>query len=124
MILVDTSIWAEFLGRGEPTLARHLAASHVVMHPFVVGELAMGNLRDRAGTIEELQSLPQSMVAFPSELLSFVERHAIAGSGIGYVDAHLVAAARLGDGVSLWTRDRRLRAVALRLMVAWDEDFP
>lgn len=121
MILVDSSVWAEYLHRGEPKLARRLAAADVVMHPFVVGELAMGNLRDRAATIAELESLPQSIVAFPSELLSFIERHAMAGSGIGYVDAHLVAAARLGDGVSLWTRDKRLHAAALRLGVAWDE---
>lgn len=118
MILVDTSIWADHIGRAVPTLTLLLDRDGVLMHPFVLGELALGNLRDR-GVIETLNSLPQVHMAFDREVLMFIERHALFGTGIGYVDAHLLAAARLADDAQLWTRDRRLHAAAVRLGVAW-----
>ncbi len=89
------------------------------MHPFVLGELALGNLRDRR-VLNDLADLPRVELAFPDEVLSFVERHGLPGSGIGYVDAHLLVAARLTAVTALWTRDRRLYTVAQRLGVAFE----
>ena len=87
------------------------------MHPFVVGEIACGSLTDRALILGLLQELPGAVVALPDEVLGFIERHHLAGMGIGYVDVHLLASVALG-GTKLWTRDKRLGAVAEGLDVA------
>ena len=89
-------------------------------HPFVTGELALGHLRQRGAILTALRDLPQARVATEAEALFFIEHHALAGQGIGYVDAHLLAATRLAFGSTLWTRDRRLAAVALDLGLASD----
>jgi predicted nucleic acid-binding protein len=83
----------------------------VVMHPFVVGEIACGSLAEHALILELLQQLPAAMVADRDEALGYIERHELCGKGIGYVDIHLLASAALG-GTKLWTRDKRLRAAA------------
>jgi len=122
MILVDTSIWADHIARSDARLIAYLAGRQVVMHPYVLGELALGNLRDRADTLAALANLPRSTLPFDTEVMDFIERHALFGTGIGYVDAHLLASAQLGRTATLWTRDRRLRVQAERLGVAHDPD--
>jgi predicted nucleic acid-binding protein len=118
VILVDTSVWVDHLRAGDKTVASLLEAGRVLAHPFVIGELALGNLRQRHKVLPYLQDLPQAKVATDREVLHFIERHALAGLGIGYVDVHLLASTRLTAGSSLWTRDKRLSSVAARLGVA------
>ena len=89
MILVDTTVWVDHLRRGNARLVDLLERSVVVMHPFVVGELACGNLRERESILELLQDLPAAVVASPEEVLMFIERHGLHGKGVGYVDVHL-----------------------------------
>ena len=120
MILVDTSVWVDHLRRGDAQLADLLEGNAVVMHPFVVGEIACGSLADRALTLELLQHLPSAVVAEVDEILSYIESESLYGKGIGYVDVHLLASAALG-GIKLWTRDKRLLAVADRLGCALSE---
>ena len=118
MILVDSSVWVDHLRSGDATLARLLDDGRVIAHPFVVGELALGSLRQRELILTALQDLPQAVVASDIEVLRFINQQALYGLGIGYVDAHLLASARLTAGGSLWTRDKRLQAVADQLGVA------
>ncbi len=120
MILVDTSVWIDHLRLGDVDLSAVLQEGRVRMHPFVVGELACGNLRARDEVLGLLQSLPLIPVATDKEALFFIEEHALMGRGIGYVDAHLLASARLG-GALLWTRDKRLKAIATELGMAQTE---
>ena len=117
MILVDTSVWVDHLRNGSPRLAALLGEDQVLGHPFVLGELALGHLRRRREVLALLADLPAAGVADHDEVLAFVERHALAGGGIGWIDAHLLAAAALG-GDSLWTLDRRLAALSEKLGVA------
>jgi predicted nucleic acid-binding protein len=115
LILVDTSVWVDHLRRGDPGLVDLLERSAVVMHPFVVGEIACGSLRDRKPLLELLQDLPAAVVATDDEVMQFIERHALHGKGIGYVDVHLLASIALTDGARLWTRDQKLRQAAATL---------
>jgi predicted nucleic acid-binding protein len=112
MILVDTSVWVDHLRHGDVILAGLLRSCRVLMHPFVIGELALGGLRADTQILALLQTLPEASVATDSEVLHLIAQHNLRGRGIGYVDAHLLAAARLTAGASLWTRDKRLRTVA------------
>jgi predicted nucleic acid-binding protein len=121
MILVDTSVWVDHLRGGDAMLGERLNRSQVQMHPFVLGELACGNLHNRGEVLRLLQALPQAIVASDEEVLFFIERNALMGRGIGYVDAHLLAAAALGGSTQLWTRDKRLRSVAKALNLACGE---
>ena len=111
MILVDTSIWIDHLRSGSPTLAALLENDLVRTHNFVIGELACGNLRNRAEVLGLLQSLPQLAPATEDEALFFIEQQCLMGRGIGYIDAHLLAAAVM-HGARLWTKDKRLKAIA------------
>lgn len=120
MILVDTSVWADHLRAGDGALARLLNAGSVLGHPFVVGELALGHLRQRRAVLDLLSNLPQSMIASDAEVLGFIDANAIFGRGVGYIDAHLLAATRLTAGARLWTRDKRLGEVAGTLGVAFE----
>jgi len=124
MILVDTSVWVAHLRSGEPALAQRLNASEVLSHPLVIGELAMGNLRSRAELLGVLRNLPQATVATDDEVLAFIEREALHGLGIGYLDAHLLAATRLTPDARLWTFDRRLAEVAGRMGLALTQGAP
>ena len=90
------------------------------MHPFVVGELALGSFRNPERILSDVQKLPGATVATNEEVLQFIRQNRLSGSGVGYVDAHLLAAARLTPAVSLWTRDRNLHAAALRLDLAFE----
>lgn len=118
MILVDTSIWIDHLRAGDKSLSALLDAGRVLAHPFVVGELALGILRQRDIILDALSDLPQARVATDKEVLHLIDQNALSGLGIGYVDAHLLAAVRLTAGSVLWTRDKRLHRVADRLKVA------
>ena len=121
MILVDSSVWVDHLRAADATLAGLLDAGRVLGHPFVVGEIALGRLRHRERVLDALRDLPQATVATDQEFHYFVGQHGLSGVGIGYVDAHLLAAARLTAGTSLWTRDKRLDSVATRLLLAWPQ---
>jgi predicted nucleic acid-binding protein len=114
LILVDTSVWVDHLRFGDTQLAALLEAASVVLHPFIVGEIACGSLSNRASTLELLQHLPMAPVAEFDEVLGYIERHKLHGKGVGYVDVHLLASAAIG-GTKLWTRDKRLHAVAVAL---------
>jgi hypothetical protein len=96
-------------------LTRLLNTGRVLTHQFVIGELALGNLQNRNIVLSTLQNLPQACVASDKETLHFIESHALFGTGIGYIDTHLLAAARLSPGTLLWTRDKRLLAESIRL---------
>ena len=120
MILVDTSIWIDHLHRPEPALVEFLARAQVCTHPMIVGELALGSLRNRVTVLRLLADLPCTPVATPAEVLLFVELHGLHGLGLSLVDAHLLAALRLSSRDRLWTRDRRLRQAAKDLGVAAD----
>lgn len=117
MWLVDTSVWSDHLRRHDPKLAQLLDAGSVLAHPFVIGEIACGVFPQRTLTIELLNSLPIAPLLAQAEVLGFIERHSLAGTGVGFVDAHLLASARVARA-TLWTRDRRLAAAAARLGVA------
>lgn len=118
-VLVDTSVWADHFRSADPHLTVLLGNGSVVMHPFVIGELAMGNLRDRVKTTAAMASLPAVDVVPQHIWLSFVDRLALGGSGLGFVDAHLLASASDHD-VKIWTRDRRLAEQASAMSVAFD----
>ena len=111
MILVDTSVWVEHLRHGVPRLAALLQEGEVLIHPWVIGELACGNLRNRQQVLDLLQGLPMATVASDAEVLLLIGRDRLMGRGIGYVDAHLLASARLSH-CRLWTQERRLAAMA------------
>ena len=117
MILVDTSVWVDHFRRGDARLADLLHAEQVACHPFVIGELACGNLRNR----DELLALLAALLALPKaadqEVLNYIDQHGLAGTGLGLVDVHLLASCQLAGG-QLWTRDRRLSRAAARLGLA------
>jgi len=118
VILADTSVWIDHLRAGVPALADALEQGRVLVHPFVVGELACGNLRNRRQLLELLGNLPSAPAATDAEAMEFIERRALMGRGIGYIDVHLLAAVALSGTARLWTRDRRLDAVAAELNLA------
>ena len=111
MVLVDTSVWVSHLREGNAELADLLDNGEVVSHPFIVGELACGNLKNRALILSLLESLPTSIEAEHEEVLAFIERNGLMGKGLGYVDAHLITSAVLSE-ISLWTLDKHLEHVA------------
>lgn len=118
MILVDTSVWiAHFRGR-DIGLTERLEEGIVLVHPFVIGELALGNLRQRDEILTALMDLPHATAASEEEALSFIDQHELWGLGIGYVDLHLLAAARLTVDARLWSLDKRLMAAAERLSLS------
>ena len=112
MILVDTSVWVDHLRRANLELVDLLERGQVLVHPFVVGEIACGSLSDREAALELLRQLPAAAVADPDEALGFIELRGFHGKGIGYVDLHLLASAALTAGSTLWIRDKRLRETA------------
>ena len=109
---VDTSVWVAHLQRGNNELAGLLNRAQVLSHPFVLGELALGSLQQRDTVLDALKNLPQARVASAGEVLGFITTNALHGIGIGYVDAHLLASARLTPGSILWTLDKRLDVMA------------
>ena len=117
MILVDTSVWIDHLRKPEPRLMAALEAGQALIHPFVVGELACGNLKNRVELLSLLLDLPRAPVATDAEAFGFIDRRELMGRGIGYLDVHLLASVALAGTARLWTRDKRLAAVAERLQL-------
>lgn len=117
MILADTSIWVEHFKRGSRRLAALLDSGAVLAHPWVVGELALGGISDQALAL--MTALPRAVTASEAELLGFIAREHLAGSGIGYVGTQLLAAVRLTPDCRLWTADQKLRTVAERVALGY-----
>lgn len=119
MILVDSSVWIDHFRRPSAELAALLTARVVMIHPFVVGELACGHLPKRGAVFTALASLPSAPVLPHGEVLAFVERHRLMSRGIGWVDMHLLASTTVAGRVSLWSRDKRLAAAAAERGIAY-----
>jgi predicted nucleic acid-binding protein len=124
MILVDTSVWIDHLRSNDPTLSWYLEQGQVLMHPFVLGELACGNVRNRESLLTLFALLPKITVATDVEVLFFIKRQNLMGKGIGYIDMHLLAATALSNASGIWTRDKRLLDVASQLGLHADIPHP
>ena len=124
MVLVDTSVWIDHTRFPDNSLEKLLLEERVVTHPFVLGELAMGTLKRREETLDAIQGLPRALSAYDEEVVRFVSERGLFGTGIGYLDAHLLASVKLMDDAQLWTRDKRLLAAAERLGLSWNEPKP
>jgi len=118
MVLVDTSIWVSHFRDGDPQLEALLMAGRVVCHPFIIGELACGQLKKRKEILTLLQTLPKASTVDHKEALQFIEHHQLMEFGLGYVDVHLLASAKL-SGVPLWTKDKKLAEVSKELSVLY-----
>jgi predicted nucleic acid-binding protein len=118
MILVDTSVWIDHLRKGNARLSSLLSSAAVLIHPFVIVELACGNLHNRNRILNLLGDLPASRMADDREVLFFIERNDLMGRGIGYIDAHLLASVSLSGATGIWTIDRKLDKVAAQLGLA------
>jgi len=112
LILADTSIWIDHLRSGNAELRNHLEQGHIVIHPFIIAELALGSLRERTKTLALLDLLPQVRMAQMSEVRLMIEARRLYSLGIGLTDAHLIASVFINSSTLLWTRDKRLRKVA------------
>ncbi len=121
MIIADTSVWIDHFRRGDGKLERALMAGSILAHPFVIGEIALGHLRQRKRILDDLCELPMATVAADDEVLALIDETKLFGRGIGYIDAHLLAATRLSEDAALWTYDRRLHEAARHLDLAYDE---
>ncbi len=119
MVLTDTSVWIDHLRINDPELFTLLDRRQIVIHPMVIGELACGNLPNRHRVLEQLKGLPHATVATDSEVLFFIENHRLMGTGISYIDAHLLTSSALHGETQLWTRDRRVMAVADELDIRY-----
>jgi len=118
-IIADSSIWIDHLNRSDAELATQLKRRNIALHPMIIGEIALGSIANRHIVLEELHALPQAKPASHAEVMAMIEWLELFNSGIGYVDAHLLAAARQLSNGRLWTRDKRLRAQAERLELAF-----
>jgi predicted nucleic acid-binding protein len=114
MVLADTSVWIQHFRRGEPQLAAQLTEGLVLMHPFVLGELACGNLKHRAKILSDLQELPPAKLASTAEAPRLIEDRRLWGRGLGWIDVHLLASALLSD-CGFWTLDKSLAHAAAQL---------
>jgi len=119
VILVDTSVWIDHFHKPVVALAAALEAEEVLVHPFVIGELACGELRRRREILDLLAALPGAVTASDAEVLELIEDRRLMGKGLGYIDAHLLAAVMLTEAARLWTSDKRLRIVAAQLQIAF-----
>ena len=118
MVLVDTSVWVRHLREGDPDLEQLLNSGEVMCHPYIVGELACGNLNNRHEVLLLLQLLPPATLANHEEILQFIEENQLMGKGLGYIDVHLSASAVL-TGVQMWSYDRRLNEANKRLGIKY-----
>ena len=115
MILADTSIWVDHLRNRNPVMEERLIRGQIVMHPFIVAEIALGSLRNRRKRLDDMDALLEVRVAQLNEVRHMIEAHALYSKGIGLTDAHLIASCLLTPGTQLWTRDRNLEKVAKAL---------
>jgi hypothetical protein len=118
MVLVDTSVWIAHLRSGNVGLETMLNDGYAVCHPFIIGELACGNLKNRQEILSLLQALPMAIQAEHEEAITFIDNHQLMGKGLGYIDIHLLASAIITN-ISLWTIDERLKAVSSTLGVKY-----
>jgi predicted nucleic acid-binding protein len=118
MVLVDTSVWVLHLRDATIGLEDLLNEGEVICHPFIVGELACGNLRNRSEILSLLQALPMAIHAEHEEVMQFIENYSLMGKGLGYIDMHLLASAILTK-VPLWTLDKKLHEISLKLGLAF-----
>ena len=119
MVLVDTSVWVEHFRGGHVRLETLLNEGLVTCHPFIVGELACGNLANRAEILTLLHTLPMAVDVEHEEVLPFIEKYRLMGKGLGYIDMHLLASAML-TGIPLWTLDARLHKVSSMMRIAYE----
>ena len=122
MILVDTSVWVDFLRHGDEALSQLLSWNQVYMHPMIFGELSCGNLQNRQELMGLWQKLPTVIEASHKEALFFLESNHLMGQGIGFVDLHLLVSTRLTNQTQLWTRDKRLTRIAESLNISFMQD--
>ncbi len=120
MILIDTCIWIDHFIHPDPMVASLVESTEIVTHPMIIGELALGNLRNRTATLRDLGQLVMLMPVRHSQVLTFVEDQKLFGTGLHYIDVHLLASVLVTRDCQLWTRDKRLKAVAKRLNVVAD----
>ncbi|MCX6558155.1 MAG: PIN domain-containing protein [Candidatus Aminicenantes bacterium] len=118
MVLVDTSVWVDHFRKDNALLANLLNKGLVSVHPFVIGELACGNLGNRKEILSLLQALPQAEKVSDDEILFYVEKNSLSGKGLGLIDVHLLASAQLSVHL-FWTKDRRLHVTAKKLNLAY-----
>ena len=118
MVLVDTSVWVVHLRNGNIGLETLLNEGHVVCHPFIVGELACGNLKNRAEILSLLQALPMAIYVEHEEVMRFIEDHTLMGEGLGYIDIHLIASALLTE-IPVWTVDKKLNEISSKLGIGY-----
>lgn len=121
MILADTSIWIDYFRSGHTRLMQALQLNEVCIHPFIIGELACGNLKDRPTVLGLLAGLPSLRMLNPHEVLYFIDQQKLMGRGLGYIDVHLLAATLIAPDTQLWTRDLKLFHAAKALGVAFIE---
>jgi len=112
MIMADTSVWVDHLRKLDTSLVNLLRANRICIHPFIIGELALGHLKNRNKVLQALHGLPHLSVANDNDVMGFIETHDLFGKGIGLVDVHLLAAAHLKGNCAIWARDKRLFTVA------------
>jgi len=117
VILADTSIWIDHFRSGNKEVMKLLDHGQIVIHPFIVAELALGSLRDRSKTLALLDLLPRLRVAQLSEVRQMIEARSLYSRGIGLTDAHLIAAIFLNPSTLLWTKDIQLRNVCEALRI-------
>ena len=118
-IIADSSIWIDHINKGDADLASLLKRRRIALHPMIIGEVALGSIANREAVLEELGSLPQAKAASHSEVMAMIEWLKLPSCGIGYVDAHLIAATRHLPNGQLWTRDTKLHTQAERLGIAF-----
>lgn len=123
MVLVDTSVWIEHLRKTSSRLAGLLDEAEVAIHPFVIGELACGNLANRKEILSLLHSLPAVHRVEDDEILFFIEQHSLAGRGLGLIDVHLLASSKMSEH-PLWTKDKRLKAAAEEFGLGFGQQPP
>lgn len=120
MILVDTSVWIDHFRNNNTQLIHLLNNSDIFCHPFIIGEIACGNIHNRVEILSLLQSLPQSLTVDHEEILIFIENNNIMGQGIGYIDISILASAILSD-LSLWTFNKRLKTIAIQFDINYNK---
>lgn len=118
MYLVDSSVWINHLRDGNPTLVQALSEDAVWCHPHIIGELALGSLKERSVFLEMLGDLPRSTQAADNEVIALIENRKLYGRGIGYIDCHLLASALIAGNLKIWSDDKRLSSAAAELGVA------
>lgn len=121
MILVDTSVWVDHLRKVDPVLVELLEQQSVLVHPFVIGELACGNIRNRTEVLGLLDRLPAAPRAADEEVLAMIQRNRLMEQGLGLIDVHLLASSALATETSLWTRDKQLSAIANRMGLGFSQ---